>query len=285
MKHVREDLPDIQAIRPEVSATTAAVLDRMTDKDLAHRYADVPSLVADLEDALAIEAARSGTSTGEATAVIRTLPARARRRLPFKMRHPVSLLAVIALLGVGAVILALAVREVPPRVTKGTGVGKVAATPEGTRNVSVKRTSAHAYDPLGDNTEHSDEASRVVDRDDGTAWSTESYSAGIEGAGKKGVGIYVDAKPRVEAVSLQLETPEPGWRATIYAAPPGDVPNSVPEGWTKVGGGTVNQRDKTFKLDTAGTAYRYYLVWITRLADSASSAEISEIRLFQEVAA
>ena len=74
MKHVREDLPDIQRMRPEVSATTAAVLDRMTDKDLAHRYADVPSLVADLEDALAIEAARSGTSTGEATAVIRTLP-------------------------------------------------------------------------------------------------------------------------------------------------------------------------------------------------------------------
>ena len=75
MKHVREDLPDIQRVRPEVSATTAAVLDRMTDKDLAHRYADVPSLVADLEDALAIEAARQGTSTGEATAVIRTLPA------------------------------------------------------------------------------------------------------------------------------------------------------------------------------------------------------------------
>ena len=48
MKHVREDLPDIQQLRPEVSATTAAVLDRMTDKDLAHRYRDVPSLVADL---------------------------------------------------------------------------------------------------------------------------------------------------------------------------------------------------------------------------------------------
>src|SRR5215218_4202349 len=94
MKHVREDIPDIQAVRPEVSATTAAVLDRMTDKDLAHRYADVPSLVADLEDALAIEAARSGTSTGEATAVIRTLPAQARRRLPFRMRHSIPLLAV-----------------------------------------------------------------------------------------------------------------------------------------------------------------------------------------------
>src|SRR6478672_880186 len=116
MKHVREDLPDIQAIRPEVSATTAAVLDHMTDKDLEHRYPDVPALVADLEDALALEAARQGTSTGEATAVIRTLPARARRRLPFRMRHPVSLLAVLLLLAVGVVIVVLAVHEVPDRV-------------------------------------------------------------------------------------------------------------------------------------------------------------------------
>ena len=33
-------LPDIQRIRPEVSATTAAVLDHMTDKNLAERYHD-----------------------------------------------------------------------------------------------------------------------------------------------------------------------------------------------------------------------------------------------------
>src|ERR671927_520566 len=59
MKHVREDLPDIQRERPEVSATLAAVLDRMTDKDLEHRYPDIPSVIADLEEALAIEAARA----------------------------------------------------------------------------------------------------------------------------------------------------------------------------------------------------------------------------------
>ena len=35
MKHVREDLPDLQSRRPEASATLASVLDRMTDKDLA----------------------------------------------------------------------------------------------------------------------------------------------------------------------------------------------------------------------------------------------------------
>ena len=77
MKHVREDLPDVQMRRPEVSAGLAAILDRMTDKDLDHRYPDARTLEIDLEDALAIEAARSGRSTGEATAVIATLPERA----------------------------------------------------------------------------------------------------------------------------------------------------------------------------------------------------------------
>ena len=87
MKHVREDVPDLQTRRPEASATLASVLDRMTDKDLRRRYEDVPAVVADLEEALAIEAARSGHSTGEATAVLRTLPESKRRRLPFRMRH------------------------------------------------------------------------------------------------------------------------------------------------------------------------------------------------------
>src|ERR1700754_1436216 len=34
MKHVREDLPDVQTRRPDVSAGLAAILDRMTAKDL-----------------------------------------------------------------------------------------------------------------------------------------------------------------------------------------------------------------------------------------------------------
>ncbi len=286
MKHVREDLPDIQAIRPEVSATTAAVLDRMTDKDLEHRYPDVPALVADLEDALALEAARQGTSTGEASAVIRTLPARARRRLPFRMRHSLPLLGILGLIAVAVTIVLIASREVPPRVQKGTGTGRLEEkTPAGTKVVSVRRASAHAFDPLGDGTEHSDEVARSVDRDESTAWSTESYRDGLEGAGKTGVGLYIDAKPKVNAVALQIDTPKPGWKATIYAAPPGSAPDSFPEGWTKVGGGTVSSKSKRFPLETDGTAYRYYLVWITKLAPDAESAEISEIRLFQEVAA
>ena len=85
---------------------------------------------------------------------------------------------------------------------------------------------------------------------------------------------------------MQIDTPAARACARRSTPPrPARSPKSVPDGWTKVGGGTVNSKDKRFKLDTGGTAYRYYLVWITKLADDADNAEISEIRLFQEVAA
>ena len=286
MKHVREDLPDIQRIRPQVSATTAAVLDRMTDKDLVHRYHDVPSLIADLEDALALEAARQGTSTGEATAVIRTLPARARRRLPFRMRHSLPVLGIIGMIAVAVTIVLIASREVAPRVERGTGPGRVEQpTPEGTRIVSVAAKSARDFDPLGDGEEHAETAALAVDRDEGTVWSTETYRDGLVGVDKAGVGIYIDAKPKVEAVKIDIQTPTPGFKATVYAAPPGGAPTGFPDGWTKVGGGTVDSENTRFDLDTGGVAYRYYLVWITDLGSDADRAEISEIRLLQEVAA
>jgi serine/threonine protein kinase len=67
MKHVREALPDVQRLRPEVSSALAAVLERATAKDLDRRYADDLELIADLEDVLAIETARAGGATGFAT--------------------------------------------------------------------------------------------------------------------------------------------------------------------------------------------------------------------------
>src|SRR6187397_2531932 len=74
MKHVREQLPDVQIRRPEVSSSLAAVIDRATDKELDQRYSDDSELIADLEDVLSIETARTGQATGEATSVLQTLP-------------------------------------------------------------------------------------------------------------------------------------------------------------------------------------------------------------------
>src|SRR5919199_376593 len=87
MKHVREELPDVKKRRPEISAGLAAVLDRMTCKDLRKRYPDARTLQTDLEEALARQLSRTGRPTSEATAVLRTLPEGTRRRLPFRLRR------------------------------------------------------------------------------------------------------------------------------------------------------------------------------------------------------
>src|SRR5258708_1382133 len=88
MKHVREEIPDVQARRPQISAATASVVDRAVAKHLAHRYPDPAPLTADLENVLAIEASRTGQTTGEVTTVLRSLRGRPRRRLPSRTRHP-----------------------------------------------------------------------------------------------------------------------------------------------------------------------------------------------------
>ena len=276
MKHVREEIPDIQVRRPEVSASLAATLDRMTDKDLGHRYRDAGQVEHDLEAALAIEVARTGQSTGEATAVLRTLPQDARRILPLRVRFHPSLMAVVALCVAMVIGGAVLVQQGANRVERGTGPTNEPA-PANTENVSVKRTSASDFDPVGDQQEHAAETARVTDRDTGTAWTTETYRD-LE-LGKEGVGIYVDAEPRVAASELRVQTPTAGFPVEIYVAESG--PPEELDGWTKVGGGDVEKRSQTFSLDTAVQEYRYYLVWITDLPEGEDKVSLSEVELFR----
>ncbi len=281
MKHVREDLPDVQLMRPEVSARLAAVLDRMTDKDLALRHPDAESLELDLEDALAAEAARTGTSTGEATAVLRTLPAGTRRRLPLRLRLRIPVLLLILMIAVAGAVLYLLLDQAAERAQKGTGTGTTKAAP-GEKIVSVKRTSANDYDPLGDDEEHSSEAFRAVDQDSGTAWTTETYQNNTltkPSGDPPGVGLYVDAEPSVNGRRLEIQTPTPGWTAELYATR-GDPPANWPDdGWTRVGGGTVGKRRHSFKLDTGERRFRYYLVWITALPPDEDRVAITQLTL------
>ena len=82
MKHVNEDLPDVQRRRPEVSAAVALVVERSTAKDPDERYQDVGEMIDDLETALEVEAARAGSTTGEATSVLDAVPPPKRKLSP-----------------------------------------------------------------------------------------------------------------------------------------------------------------------------------------------------------
>src|SRR5215203_2479681 len=98
MKHVRDPLPDVQRRRPEISAALASVVERATAKQTENRYATVDEMVHDLEEVLAIEAARTGEATGEATTVLRSLSSDTAEFAPVRMRKPKRAIAVTALL-------------------------------------------------------------------------------------------------------------------------------------------------------------------------------------------
>jgi serine/threonine-protein kinase len=163
-------------------------------------------------------------------------------------------------------------REGVNRTERGTGQGTVKPEP-GTRVVSVKRTSANDFDPAGDDEEHASEAPLAVDKEPGTAWTTEGYSS----FDKDGVGIYVDADPGVDARSIAIDTPDPGWKAEIRVADGSSPPDEI-GGWERVAGGAVDAKRKRFRLP--GERHRYYLVWITALAPGDERVKISEITLF-----
>jgi serine/threonine-protein kinase len=281
MKHVREDMPDVQVQRPQVSAGLAALLDRLTDKDLKRRYPDAGTVVADLEEALAREASRTGTSTGEATAVLRTLPPDQQRRLPLRLRWRVPALLLVLMAAVAGVALYVLIDEGVERTQRGTGPGRVEAPP-GDRIISVKRTSAHDFDPLADQAEHHEVAPLAVDQDPGTQWTTETYTNNIlnKPRGTPGVGLYVDAEPRVDANAVEIQTPQPGWRMELYAARSRPLADEWPSDvWRRVGGGIVERRKQRFRLETGGRSYRYYLVWITALPPDEGRVEITQVTL------
>ncbi len=236
MKHVREEVPDVQVLRPEISAATAAVVDRAVSKDLARRYPDAASMVADLEDVLAVEAARAGQATGEVTSVLRTLPGRARRRLPWRMRHPARWLISLALLGA---VVTLALIIAADKAHRGTGATAGIASHPGLEQVQLARTAAHDYNPFGTGPENRDLIENVVDSDPNTTWSTEQYyEATLKKTGGVGLGIYLDAAPRVLAKAIEIQTPTPGFAVQIYAAdrialelPYGDSTPLSARGW------------------------------------------------------
>ena len=212
MKHVREELPDVQTKRPEVSSALAAVVDTATAKRVEDRYADDAELIADLEDVLAIETARAGSATGEVTSVLRTLPSQTRRRIPFGVRHRVRvliiMLVVLAIVGGGIAWIRDAHPSRDPE-----------ARPPHRRAphlAQIRLACAHDYNPdalSGPKTQNPADVGLAIDGNINTAWPTEHYYSGK--LGKPGVGLYVDAAKPVQAHEIVIYTQTPGWSAQI----------------------------------------------------------------------
>jgi eukaryotic-like serine/threonine-protein kinase len=276
MKHVREEVPDVRVARPEVSAALAAVVDNATAKRLEDRYADDAELIADLEDVLAIETARAGEATGEVTSVLRTLPARKQRRVPFPVRHrrTTAVGLVLAVVVAAGVVAWLATRA-------HHGSGRHAQPPPSNALVHLCATCAMAYNPdgIGGTSQNNAQANQAIDGTTSTAWTTEQYYSGT--LGKPGVGIYVTATPPTPASKVVIDTSTPGWTAKIY------VSNRTPSatnfgasGWVLAGSATNVANGQTIPVSARATTYKYFLVWITALPANSNYVSVNEVKLY-----
>ena len=244
MKHVREALPDVQRRRPEISAALAAVVERATAKETRNRYATVGEMVHDLEEVLAIEAARSGQATGEATTVLRSLSDDTADFAPQRLRHPRRALFIsIAVLGDRRRHCRL-LRH-PHR--EGAGAGGDAAAAPASSAWRCPSDAAHDYDPEGDGQESPSQVQFAIDGLPTTVWNSEQYEGGFEGSNKSGVGLYVNAGSRVAARQMDVVTSTPGFQAAVYAS------DSVPSRIERLGQGQPHDHRRSASRRSSST--------------------------------
>jgi eukaryotic-like serine/threonine-protein kinase len=274
MKHVRDPLPDVQRRRPEISASLARVVERATAKETQNRYQDVSEIVHDLEEVLAIEAARTGQTTGEATTVLKSLSGDTADFAPIRMRRPRRALALTVLL---LAALAVTAAFLATRTEKGPGRA-VVKKPQGLTEVRLAGTAASDYDPEGDNSESPEAARNAIDGSTSTNWDTESYQGGFEGSDKSGVGLYVDAGRLIAGRGLALVTGTPGFKAAVYASE--TVPPNLKD-WTRLTPVRQVKEDFSFRFSTRGHKYRNYLLWISELPPDKEKAQVQELSLFR----
>jgi tRNA A-37 threonylcarbamoyl transferase component Bud32 len=279
MKHVNDELPDVQQRRPEISAAAALVVERATSKDPANRYQEIGEMIDDLSTALEVEAARAGSTTGEATSVLEAVPP-AKRNLSTRARR--SWLGIVALLLVAGAAL-LAVQLISSGDTPGGGGGALKG-----KGAPVAIESATDYDPEGDGRENPETVQFAVDGNLGTTWSTEHYAednfAGTKTGPEPGVGIYIATEGPTTPKEMIVNTPTPGWDAKIFAAA-SEPPESI-EGWGEpIGEVTDAGKFEEVGLNLAKPA-RYFLIWFNKLAPAKDEegqyqVEISDVKLIE----
>ncbi|MEX2107952.1 MAG: protein kinase, partial [Solirubrobacterales bacterium] len=278
MKHVNEELPDVQRRRPDASAAVALVVERSTAKNPAERYQGVGEMIDDLETALEVEAARAGSTTGEATSILDAVPA-PKRKLSTRARW--SWTAIVALLLVaGGALLVVGL------ISSGR-LGGGGADNGGGESVAID--SATDYDPAGDGEEIGSKVGLVADGDPtGTAWESEHYDsdtfAGTKTGPEPGVGVYVTALSPATPRRMVVQSPTSGWDAKVYAAPAG--PPSELSGWGEpVGEATDASTTQEIGLKVLQPS-TYFLLWFTKASEARDQPgryqlEVSDIKLLE----
>jgi eukaryotic-like serine/threonine-protein kinase len=258
MRHINEPPPSVRERRPDVSPRLDALIRRAMAKEPRDRFGSMDELCAELIACLGPETDASGAQT-------MVVPRRKPPRPPAERPTVWPLILLLGGLAVLAVILAAVFAFTDPG-------GEISGLVGNKKNTAaeapgpVRFTSASAFDPDGDNSEHGDRAREAIDGDRATAWNTEHYSGGLN---KPGVGLVLELGAAKRLSKLVVRSDTPGFTAKIESGSSATGPFPPVSASRVVGGNT------TFSLN--GDAAQYYVVWITDLGPN-SSVEINEVK-------
>ncbi len=274
MKHVNEDLPDVQRRRPEASAAVALVVERATAKSLDERYKQIGEMIDDLSTALEVEAARAGSTTGEATSVLDAVPP-PKRKLSGRARWSWATIVAVILIGGGVLTAAHFI-----------GNGSLGGGGERSSAKPIPILSATDYNPEGDGEENPEAVGQVINADP-AAWSTEHYEsptfAGTKTGPEPGTGIYVTTKAPATPSKMVVRTPTPGWDAQVFAVA-GEPPTGI-TGWGHPVGEVSNAASvQEIKLSSLQHPARHFLLWLKKAVPAPDQSggylvEVSDIKL------
>ena len=188
-----------------------------------------------------------------------------------------------------AILLVAAALIVVGVIFAGTDVGRDLLRRDGgdggqastdTPNAAVDIRGVRAYDPLGDGSEHDDEAPLAADGNPATVWTTSSYSRADLGGLKPGVGLVVRlASSDTDLRRIEVQSPAPGWNAEIYVAAAASP--EFPGGWGEPVATLTGAQELVTADFAAGTRGGAVLVWLTSLPRDGGGFRgvVGEVRL------
>ncbi len=303
------DQGELQLLRPDVSPRLAGIVARALATDPADRYLSMREFAAELsgvrelavtavqpfahgQDTQAFDTRDLDEATAEehgGTAVLaaagddRAVRATRPRREPKRPRTGREVRArILAWSMVVAPLVALVIFGIMIAGERGSdqvgSKGGGAAGPD--RPIAV--ASVAAFDPEGDDDEHSDTKDNVLDGDVETTWGTDGYDTRDFNRLKPGVGLMLQLETAAEVRDVQIQTNLPGWTMEVRVA---DSPSSELDGWTPVSKPAAINDGMKVPVDMDGKETRYVLLWITKLVidtddPNRARARIGEVQLF-----
>ncbi|HEX2030656.1 MAG TPA: protein kinase [Actinomycetota bacterium] len=145
------------------------------------------------------------------------------------------------------------------------GAGSRGADPDAPSFRRVPVAAAFDHDPLGDGEEHREEVPLAFDGDPDTGWETSTYDSAELGGLKDGVGIVFDLGNPEEIGRVRVLTAYPGWRFEIRASDDG---RSFAGPLASTDGARSFEARPRTTLDLEPARSRYFLIWMTELAET-----------------